>query len=215
MSLELTKQQRWTSETAMNPSATMYDEEMDVVVEIINLMVEKFFHAENVKFLLSGQKEYKNSSNILLCTISDSEKVKNKDFLSFAENFVTESVAKIVNDDYDNVTPTGIHSSLQHKTLVLNCEYGRFLCSCYADFPKDAHLQSTLLLLSVAKIIANLCRNDKVLQDSWKNLTQLYGNLPIQGYADMIDSLFEKCELQSLKRWKEWASKEEIPLFFE
>lgn len=199
----------------VNPSTTLRPEEIAVVEEIVHFMLSKFVHADCGKFALFGKKKQMDASCILRFNISGEDQTyESEEFLTRANIFVAESLAMAEHDIMNkHLLKTRVYATLQNKALILNCTGGQFLCSCYANFRGNGHIASSLVLLAVAKTLANLCKEDDVLQESWGLLRAEYQSLSIYEYERIIDNLFEKAELPALKTWKKW-SEDDSPIFF-
>lgn len=115
----------------------------------------------------------------------------------------------------------GIHSAGPLHVMTLDASAGHFLTltSFYADFNTNSRYEINVMLVSIAETLAQLKPNDKVLQDSVKEIVE-YETGTVEGYmfrsaVYKVREMFRKCEHPVIQAWKVWSEANPTINFFD
>lgn len=215
-------------ETHVEPETTLFQQEVDIILAVIDQVLATFDeYPTQGTFILDGQKMGEDAKCILRFNLENG-------FCQPMEDTSDDIVIRAIDDilvwpkyltygyhgepNYFGQLPSDIYKYGRRKALVLNTTFGRFVVSFYANFVSGGHEESTALLLAVAESIAQMGKEDKILQKSNQNLQWLMTNLD-QNAVALVRDLFHNCAHPTLKAWKEWHepanSSGELTLFFE
>lgn len=114
---------------------------------------------------------------------------------------------------------TGIHSAGPLHVMALDASAGHFLTSFYADFSIASRREINVMLVSIAETLAQLKPNDKVLQDSVKEIVE-HETGTVEGYMSRsavykVREMFRECEHPVIRAWKTWREANPVTNFFD
>ena len=124
-----------------------------------------------------------------------------------------------VADTYFSIWPkSGIYPDTGLSTLLLNCDHGRFVASCFADFHADQHEAETSVLIATALTLRNLRPQDRKLKVSCEELLSTDQLASAAQLRIWVDQQFDYSQNAELTAWREWRDKRdkiaESPPFF-
>lgn len=119
----------------------------------------------------------------------------------------------------DECIRNGIHEAGPLHVMALDVSAGHFLASFYADFNITSRREINVMLVSIAKTLAHLNPNDKVLQDSVAYVTDYYTGT-VEGFMSRsavykVEQMFRECEHPVIQAWKIWRDATPAANFFE
>lgn len=227
------------------PETTLFPQETDLLLEILETMITRLLpHAITCgTFILDGQA-YGDDAKLLLRGNFPGG-VYQRQFFRIQErssnDMATESIDEALNwpistsrlshhfeknyryIDERQFPESGIYRDGELIVLILNASHGRFLGSIkmetVAENDTELYDEPELLLYALAMSLAQMSKEDHVLQASVNSLSSWCSKLDYAGIATQVKELFVGCELPALKTWRDWhksvSSSGKLTLFFE
>ena len=209
----------------------LYQEEKNVIAEMILQEICNNFPSDLSKgtCIIDGQKNGEKAKCLIRFNLADNacscedpnefdeiaeEAINNALLYPKEESLYLEPKLK----SQPQKMESGIYESDDLKVLVLNVTEGRFLASFYADFKNGGgHDESTKIMITISEAIAQMGKEDEVLQDSAKKIASDNKGLGSEVVKN-VDKLFDECNFPALKAWRKWHepanSSGELSLFF-
>lgn len=124
---------------------------------------------------------------------------------------------------FDDWISSGIHTAARLKALTLNCNGGRFISSCYANFDKQYSHAADEVLLAIAIILTNLRPHDHRLQDScqkvWTTISPAKTLNTVASVSCWVTEQINRSQSDELQAWRRWRRQferiAELPDFFQ
>ena len=195
----------------------LFDEEKNALERIIHKKAHDRLprHFKGGTFVLKGQKYDEETQFIMQFNLSGSK--RHYDFFRTYERRVKKAIdnvlsgpvrkSRFINSSEITKLPQKIESGIYFfgklRTLVLNAKFGCFIASCYLDLNKGGGHESKMMLVAVSGVIAHMCKEDEVLQESLKTISLKdpdFGNIISREIAE----LFDESEILALETWREW-----------
>ena len=221
-------------ETCVGPYVVLFQQEEDVIVELVSEYLIVHGDPNEGTFILDGQKYGDDAKCLIRFNLRDGvfrqrffrtyEKTSDtmaEEAIDHALLYPAEKSRYVGSSGPRPVAEmaSGIYQDGELKVLVLNATYGRFLCSFYVNWNDGGHEQSTKVLLFVSEVLAQLCKKDTVLQESNRSVwAEARKHARLYYLKERVAEEFATCRLPALKARKEWLelvnSSGELPLFF-
>lgn len=219
-------------EVHLEPETTLFQPEVDVIQAVIEQALANLKHpVKQGTFILDGQVMGKREGayNIMRFNLQDGRLMllgQNSDKMAEeAINYILHYPRK--GQQYDicpeyywstfGLLPSGFYydECEQLVAMVVNASFGRFVASYYGgETASWFYRDSRFVLAALAETLAQLCKEDKVLQRSVGELM-----LKEPDAAILVKRMFDTCTHPALKAWRDWhesATKAgELTLFFE
>lgn len=217
-------------------ASLLHSEEVKVLLNILEkLMTERLGSPTKGDFLLRGQRWNGCSFEIARCMMSEGHQPSSYLGQSCFSNDLTERAVNCVftfphhgynakEDELFYSWPmTGIYEDCTGlKALTLNCAHGRFLASCYADFPNDKPDATIEVLLVTALTLMYLRPHDRKLK---KSCEEIWGSLEaetvnrVAEVSNWVTNAFYDSRTESVHEWRKWRRKwekiAELPDYFD
>jgi len=187
----------------------LFQQESDVIVEIVLQALQTIDPKVcQGTFILDGQRYNEKAECLIRFDLPEGTTIGvGNDFwerMGNSSSAIAEKAINTVLDDYESSNaPSGIFEFGEHKelkVLILNATHGRFLCSFYANFKGDGDQESSKILVIVAELLGELCKNDPVLVKSVEE-THKAENLHLNdgtSEADKLYAMMQKSTVQML-----------------
>lgn len=202
----------------VEPEIILFEQEVDVIVALVLRAIKLTkCNISYGTFILDGQKKDGEAQCLIRFDLPKGH-LRSMTYIDYNFALMAEDAINDILRSPEWQT-SSIYIANESKVLVLNTTYGRFLCSFYADFLGGGHSESTNILMVVAEAIAQMGKEDTILQDSVSAIW--FAEIEDNGGANtamlFVRDAFEKCEIPELAKWKEWhiANNDNLALFFE
>lgn len=214
------------------PETTLFQQEIDVINEVVSAILMMYSgNPSKGTFILGGHKHDEAYQDFIFYNLSDGPASLRRGRVMVSSDEVARATISTVMDlpDHDTADrpPTGIHHTKSgYPCLALPTTAGRFLCGFTTFNRRLADYNYEEVFLTVSESIAQMCKEDPVLQESneavWQEVASqadTNGQRFLLGMRKMIEWNFKECRLSSIKAWKDWHddadSSGKLSLFFE
>lgn len=224
----------WSTKINRSTSCLEPVETEALIRTLANLLEDKLGNPSKGNLLILGQRWRGQVSYIAQCIMKNGasqyshngQVCSTGDAVTMAarQGMSPPSSQSVATDEFFGTWPkTGIYSNAGLSALVVNCDHGRFVASCFANFPTDQPDATVATLLAVAQTLHNLRPQDHRLRISCKELVNSHpktSDQPISLSAvKWVDQQFYNRSTDAeLKAWREWRDKRdqisESPSYF-
>jgi len=219
-------------ECRVEPDATLFKQEVDVIVEVIEEVMKGFVENTNRgTCIIDGQKYGEDADLLIRFNLSDGSYTSQFPYKNsmtsdeMAEEAINNALiypnqssryAKRYSKTSDTKMESGVYEDEELKVFVLNATYGRFLISFYAKYNDNYY--NTAVATAISEALAWMSKEDPILQKS-AGIVMSQTNLRRAKIIDsVVKELFKSCRLPALIAWKEWHepanNSGELELFF-
>lgn len=190
------------------PNSIMFKEEIDAITSLAKSVLNQFSPDSRGSFVLIGQKDDEspgesNGGHIVGFDFGYDEKWPQSESSSWTTVCSVVEQQKPRSFQQGGLIDCARVDGEDEEFLVLKTTAGRFLCSvCMTGFPYC----ETEVFVAVAKAIATMSQEDKVLQASYQELLAVEAAcFPDLYQLDrQLEKTFERCREAKLHAWKEW-----------
>lgn len=218
------------------PETTLFHQESNLILAVIDQVLSSFdTYPTQGTFILDGQKRGEDAKCLIRFNLEDGVCPPIAGFDDTSDDIATNAINAVLSwpaasaygykgePNLFGQFSSGIYQHGRKKVLVLNATFGRFLMSYYADSGcsncrAEAHDDGNALLLSVAETIAQMGKEDKILQKSVDSITNTTAKNE-QDAITLVERLFLEGTFPPLQVWKEWHEPANtsgaLTLFFE
>ena len=202
------------------PKTTLYREEADVIIAVIQDAIENSkVSIKNGTFLLWGMKNGEHAPQRMISFDFDYGPVRKFSVYGESSRFLAEEVIMVHASGERSKTYSAISSYIDLPShLELATTNGHFACSFYAG-KGDTNFMAHIYC-AVAQTLALMGKEDSVLQDSCDKVFFL----EVDGYPEIyvarsyVERLFRDCKLPEIAAWQKWhesaSASGKLPLFF-
>lgn len=217
----------------VEPETTLFQQAVDFILAIIDQVLDSFdTHPTQGTFILDGQAYGEKAKCILRFNLEDGVLQPLEGFEDTSDDIAAGAINKVLawpetpaygykaEPNFFGRLPSGVYKQGRNKVLVLNTTFGRFLMSYYANSgcSMEAHDEGSALLLAVAETIAQMGKEDKVLQRSAYTLGEQSTGVEKDAVI-LVKRLFLEDKFPPLLAWKKWHepanTSGKLTLFFE
>ena len=168
-------------------------------------------------FLLVGQKDGEDEVEMIMGFDFEGG-MEEERYTGKSSDWVVHHMAEAmatIEADEKGVIVCYDESGLDEEVMLLETSLGRFICAaCIGEFPYC----EVEIYLAVAKALAEMRKNDEVLQEAYAELLheEACCSPGLHLLDSYVSSLFgERRRTSNLKTWKEWYMANELKLYFE
>jgi hypothetical protein len=133
----------------------------ELVLDVLEHLGED---AQYGTFILDGQREGESAQCLLRFNLPKGIARFGNPHISHSSDELAEESINIILNEVKGSIPNAIYSGNQNMALVLKSSFGRYLCSFYEG--GGEHETSAAILAAVAKALAKLRADDRVLKSS-------------------------------------------------
>lgn len=217
-------------QTTVEPASTLFKEEINAIQAVIGQVFEQNGNPTHGTFILSGQQRGHDAVSILRFNLEEGAAVVSDYTVGYLmqealgwPNAYHLAYGYVPQGREFGQLPSDIYwtqfDDYHSHTLILNTTFGRFVaCSCSEQDGRVDSEGDKKVLFAVAEAIAQMGKEDKVLQQSMNSLRSS-ANASEKEALILTLRLFDTCDLPALKAWREWHepvnANGELTLFFE
>lgn len=224
------------------PETTLFRQEIDLLVELIQGVLEKVApRTTRGTFILDGQKYGEEAKCILRFNLLDgiyhcragdtgwntSDQLAEK---AIDEMLAIPGISRYINGGFpvqhqisnsERNMQNGVYREDELMVLIVNATHGRFLASCYLK-DDDNGAAAELVLCAVAQAIAAMGKEDITLQRSDSSIFDTCQRCAVDGCLEIrqhIENTFQVGSGLAMMAWRAWHepanANGELTLFFE
>lgn len=191
------------------PETTLYREEVDVIVTVIESVLRRSQRQQTTgSFVLAEQQHGDDMVREILKFDFDDGAAENR-YQEESSNWVAGHVVEVTSAmgfEEDGVIVRFPEPGFDEEVLSLKTATGRFVCAvCIGEYPYC----EVEIYLAVAKAIAEMDKEDVVLQSAYKELLREEALcLPdLYSIDSYVTNLFKWRKEPKLKTWRDWRKK--------